>query len=74
MSPKPKRLLLDEDVFNLECVEDLSGDSYVDVRVDTIPHRKGDLDYSESPELLRKVAQWLLKAADWLEGEQEASS
>ena len=70
MSPKPKRLLLDEDVFNLECVEDLDGGSYVDVRIDTIPHRREDMDFSESPELLRKVAQWLLKAAEWLEGEQ----
>lgn len=70
MSPKPKRLLLDEDVLNLECVSDLSGAPYVDVRIDTIPHRTGDMDFSESPELLRKVAQWLLKAAEWLEGEQ----
>ena len=69
MSPKPKRLLLDEDVFNLECVDDEAG-AYVDVRIDTIPHRREDMDYSESPELLRKTAIWLLKAAEWLEGEQ----
>lgn len=70
MSHKPKRLLIDEDVFVLECVDDVGGDSYVDVRIDTIPHRADDLDYSESPELLRKTAIWLLKAAEWLEGEQ----
>jgi hypothetical protein len=70
MSPKPKRILLDQDVFHLECVDDLRCDSYVDVRIDTIPHRKDDPDYSESPELLRKVAVWLLRAAEWLEGEQ----
>lgn len=68
---KPSRLLIDEDVFNLECIEDVSGGPYVDVRLDTIPHRQDDPDFSESPELLRKAAQWLLSAADWLEEGQK---
>lgn len=70
MSTKPKRLLLDEDVMDLECVEELDG-RYVDVRIDTIPHRRDDTDFSESPELLRRLARWLTEAADWLEGGRE---
>jgi hypothetical protein len=40
------------------------------VRIDTIPQESDDADYSERPELLRKAAAWLVKAAEWLEQEQ----
>lgn len=65
----PGPLMIDQDAFHLECIDD-TGEPYVDVRIDTIPHRQDDPDYSESPETLRRAAKWLLKAADWLEGRQ----
>lgn len=68
---KPESMMVDQDAFHLECVEDEAvGTPYVDVRIDTIPHLESDPDYSESPELLRRAAEWLLKAADWLEEAQ----
>lgn len=65
----PGPLIIDEEAFNLECIDD-NGEPYVDVRIDTIPRRQDDPDLSESPETLRRAAQWLLKAAEWLEGRQ----
>lgn len=67
----PERLELDDEQFVMSCIDD--GDEfhpYVDVRIDTIPERDGDPDFSESPELLRKAAAWLVRAADWLEKRQ----
>ena len=67
----PSPLVIDDDQFNLACIHDgPEFDPYVDVRLDTIPPRDGDPDYSESPELLRRAAAWLVKAADWLEKAQ----
>lgn len=68
---KPSPLVIDDESFNMECLEgDDVGSAYVDVRLDTIPHLSDDPDYSESPELLRRAAQWLLQAAEWLEERQ----
>jgi hypothetical protein len=53
-------------------VDDVVGAPYVDVRLDTIPHGQDDPDYSENPAALRRAAQWLLKAAEWLERRQES--
>jgi hypothetical protein len=75
--PMPDPILIDEDQFTLRCIDDYmidEGDSYrpyVDVRIDTIPPRDGDPDYSERPDLLRKTAAWLVSAADWLEAAQK---
>ena len=57
----------------MECLDgDDIGGPYIDVRIDTIPHKAEDPDYSESPELLRRAAQWLIQAADWLEERQRS--
>lgn len=62
-----------DDPVILECIEDdednLVGSPYVDGRIDlVIPSVDGDL--SEQPEAIRKVASWLMNAADWLERRQ----
>jgi len=57
----------------MECIDDdVVGAPYVDVRLDTIPHGQDDPDYSENPAALRRAAQWLLKAAEWLERRRES--
>lgn len=66
---RPTCFLVDEEQFAMSCVDELRA-PYVDVRIDTIPETTGDPDYSERPELLRKAAAWLVKAAEWLEQEQ----
>lgn len=64
----PERLTIDIDNFTLSCIEDEDGvGAYVDVVIDTIPLTDDDPDYSERPDLLRKAAAWLERAADWLE-------
>ena len=67
----PGPLVIDDEQYNLACIYDgPEFHPYVDVRLDTIPPDEGDPDYSESPEMLRKAAAWLVKAADWLEAMQ----
>lgn len=66
----PAALVIDEDQFCLQCIEDECTRPYVDLRIDTIPPREGDLDFSERVDLLRQTAAWLVKAADWLEKKQ----
>lgn len=67
----PDPMLVDDEQFNLRCIDDGPElHPYVDVRLDTIPPRDGDPDYSENPAVLRKAAAWLVKAAEWLEGRQ----
>lgn len=71
----PDRLLVDEDQWSCQCIDDwIDADDestpYVDVRIDTVPLRDGDADYSENAELLRKTAAWLVRAAEWLEKRQ----
>ncbi len=58
----------------MECIDEdgVVGTPYVDVRFDTIPHRQDDPDYSENPAALRRAAQWLLGAAEWLERRHES--
>lgn len=74
MNP-PQRLEIDDEQFVMSCIDDGPDiQPYVDVRLDTIPPREGDPDYSESPDLLRTAAAWLVKAADWLEERQGRSS
>lgn len=69
----PEPLKLDDEQFNLQCIDDFDEfKPYVDVRLDTIPLCDGDPDFSESPEMLRKAAAWLVKAAEWLERRQRA--
>jgi hypothetical protein len=76
MARKPEPIEIDDDQFTLRCIDDREIEDvdryrpYVDIRVDTIPPHEGDPDYSERPELLRKVAAWLVSAADWLEASQ----
>jgi len=74
MTTKPSPLVIDEDSLNMECLEgdEVGGGPYVDVRLDTIPHRQNDPDYSESPEVLRRAAVWLIQAAEWLEERQKS--
>lgn len=67
----PEPLLIDLDCFAMSCVDDCD-QTYVDVRIDTIPFLEDDPDYSENPGALRKAAAWLVKAAEWLEREQRA--
>jgi hypothetical protein len=67
----PADLRVDDDVFAMRCIDDGDGMApYVDVRFDTIPPCDGDPDYSENPDILRRAAAWLVKAADWLEKRQ----
>lgn len=65
----PADLVIDIDAICLAC-EEGGVSPYVDVRVDTIPACEGDPDYSEDPDVLRKIAAWLVRAADWLEKKQ----
>lgn len=62
----PADLVIDIDAIVLSCQEDGEA-SYVDLRIDTIPPCDGDPDYSEDPDILRKMAAWMVGAADWLE-------
>lgn len=66
---RPTDFCVDDEKFAMSCVAELTK-PYVDVRIDTIPEAPDDPDYSESPELLRKAAAWLVRAAEWLEQEQ----
>lgn len=68
----PTAIRIDDDVFNLVCYDDeeFHARPYVDVRLDTVPPTDDDPDYSENPDALRKVAAWLVAAADWLEQRQ----
>lgn len=71
----PERLLVDQEKWSCQCIDDWmdpedESTPYVDVRIDTIPLRDGDPDFSENPDLLRKTAAWLVRAAEWLEKRQ----
>lgn len=67
----PAPIDIDDELFHMRCwTADESAAPYVDCKFDTIPPTDGDPDYSENPDTLRKVAAWLVKAADWLEKEQ----
>jgi hypothetical protein len=66
---RPPEFRVDDEQFVMECIDELTA-PYVDVRIDTIPQESDDADYSERPELLRKAAAWLVRAAEWLEQEQ----
>lgn len=66
---RPTDFSVDDEQFAMSCVDELTT-PYVDVRIDTIPHEADDADFSERPELLRKAAAWLVRAAEWLEQEQ----
>lgn len=78
MTQPPGDICVDTGAFALRCIDDYMVDEgdeyrpYVDVKIDTIPAFEGDPDFSEKPELLRKAAVWLTKAAEWLE-ERQAS-
>lgn len=72
LDPKPEPLIVDEDSFCLRVIDDrLDEDDefvpYVDIRIDTIPARDGDPDYSERADLLRRAAAWMIKTAEWLD-------
>jgi hypothetical protein len=69
MNP-PDPIEIDDERFALICRDEEGSAPYVDVQLDTLPPCDGDPDYSENPEALRRVAAWLEKAADWLEGRQ----
>lgn len=69
MSTPPQPLVIDEDAIVCQCLEG-DGGAYVDIHVDSIPLEEGDLDYSEDPDLLRRLAAWIEEAADWLEANQ----
>lgn len=64
----PADLVIDVDAISLSCEDELV--PYVDLRIDTIPACEGDPDYSEDPDILRKMAAWMVRAADWLEKRQ----
>ena len=67
----PAPIDIDDELFHLRCRPAEDGvAAYADVRFDSVPPTNGDPDYSENPAALRKVAAWLVKAADWLEQEQ----
>jgi hypothetical protein len=67
----PAPIDIDDELFCMVCRPSEDGAaSYVDCRFDSVPPTNDDPDYSENPEALRKVAAWLVKAADWLEKEQ----
>ncbi len=71
--PKPEPFCVDEDKFHLCVIDDRLDDDdddfvpYADIRIDTIPARDGDPDYSERIDLLRQAAAWMVRAAEWLE-------
>ena len=69
---KPEPLCVDEEKFCLQVIDDRLDDDdefvpYADVRIDTIPARDGDPDYSDRPDLLRQAAAWLVRTAEWLD-------
>lgn len=64
----PADLVIDADAISLSCEDEFV--PYVDLRIDTIPACDGDPDYSEDPDILRKMAAWMVRAADWLEKRQ----
>lgn len=66
---RPTDLVIDIDAIALSCIDEGRG-PYVDLRIDTIPACDGDPDYSEDPDVLRKMAAWMVSAADWLEKRQ----
>lgn len=75
LDPKPEPLCVDYDRFHLRVIDDRLDDDdefvpYVDIRIDTIPARDGDPDYSERADLLRQAAAWLVRTAEWLERQQ----
>lgn len=75
LDPKPEPLIVDECRFHLRVIDDRLDDDdefvpYADVRIDTIPLRDGDPDYSERADLLRKAAAWMVKAAEWMDRQQ----
>lgn len=71
MSSPPADLTIDDDKLILACRDEEGVPPYVDVCIDTIPETDADVDYSESPQMLRSVAAWLMAAAAWLEERQE---
>jgi hypothetical protein len=70
VSSPPADLAIDDDNLILACRDEEGLPPYVDVRLDTVPATDDDVDYSESPQMLRSVAAWLMAAAAWLEEEQ----
>jgi hypothetical protein len=66
----PAPIDIDDELFSLVCRDEEDAAPYVDVRFDTLPPHEDDPDYSENPDALRKVAAWLVAAADWLEWRQ----
>ena len=69
LNPKPSPLVFDDTHFVCQCL-DGDGGAYVDLHIDSIPLEEGDDDYSEDPEILRSLALWLYRAADWMERNQ----
>lgn len=66
----PDPIDIDGELFALVCRDEEGSAPYVDVRLDTLPPHEDDPDYSENADALRRVAAWLVKAADWLEWRQ----
>lgn len=67
----PAPIDIDDELFHMRCREASDETAaYVDFKFDTVPPTNDDPDYSENPDTLRKVAAWLVAAADWLEREQ----
>ena len=66
----PRPIDIDDERFALICRDEEYSTPYVDVMFDTLPPCEDDPDYSENPEVLRRVAAWLEAAADWLEEKQ----
>jgi hypothetical protein len=66
----PVPIDIDDERFALICRDEEGSPPYVDVQLDTLPPCDGDSDYSENADALRRVAAWLVKAADWLEWRQ----
>lgn len=75
LDPKPEPLCVDYDRFHLRVIDDRLDDDdefvpYVDIRIDTIPARDGDPDYSDRADLLRKAAAWMVRTAEWMDRQQ----
>jgi hypothetical protein len=66
----PAPIDIDDELFCMICRAEDGEAPYVDVQFDSVPPHEDDPDYSENPAALRKVAAWLVAAADWLEKEQ----